>query len=141
MISINGTLFIQIVNFLILIWALNFVLYRPIRGILAQRREKVRGLENGIGRFEQDASDKATAIQSGIKEARELGQKEKSALETEARDEEMRLIERINEKARQDMMEIRERVARETDEVRKALQPQVDMFADQIGKKILGRAV
>ncbi|MFO8091231.1 MAG: hypothetical protein R6U13_15445, partial [Desulfatiglandaceae bacterium] len=27
------------------IWALNFVLYRPIRGVIARRREKMDGLE------------------------------------------------------------------------------------------------
>lgn len=141
MININGSLIIQLINFIVLIWALNLVLYRPIRGIIAQRKEKVTGLENGIGRFEQDASDKAGAIQSGLRSSRETGLKEKTALEAQAREEELQLLEKINEKARQDLTEIREKVARETESVRKALQPQVDKFADEISNKILGRAV
>lgn len=141
MIKIDGSLIIQLINFLILIWALNYVLYRPIRGILAQRREKVNGLANGIERFEQDAGDKAAAFESGIKQAREEGLKVKSALEEEGREEEKRQVEKINEKARQDMAEIREKVARETEEVRIALQSQIDTFVDEISQKILGRAV
>lgn len=141
MISIDLTVFIQMINFLILIWALNFVLYRPIRGIIAQRREKVNGLESTIEQFEQDVEEKAGAIDSGIKDAREKGQKEKEALEQAAREEEMQMKEKINEKAKQDLAEIREKVARETEEVRQSLQPQIDSFADQISEKILGRAV
>lgn len=141
MIEVNGSLFIQMVNFIVLIWALNFVLYRPVRGIIAQRREKMDGLEEGISKYEQDVVQKDQAIQAGIKEAREKGQKEKEALEEEAREKERQMMEQINEKARADMAEIREKVARETEEVRKSLEPQVDQFADQISEKILGRAV
>ncbi|MFP3980517.1 MAG: ATP synthase F0 subunit B [Desulfobacterales bacterium] len=141
MIDVNGSLFIQMVNFIVLIWALNFVLYRPVRGIIAQRREKMDGLEDGISKYEQDVAQKDQAIQAGIKQAREKGQKEKEALEEEAREKERQMMEQINEKARADMAEIREKVASETEAVRKSLEPQVDQFADQISEKILGRAV
>ncbi len=141
MISVDLTLFIQMINFVILIWALNFVLYRPIRGIIAQRREKVNGLETTIEQFEQDVEEKSEEIQTGIKAAREKGQKEKESLEQAAREEEMQRKEKINEKAKQDLAEIREKVARETQEVRQSLQPQIDSFADQISEKILGRTV
>lgn len=141
MISVDESVFIQMVNFLVLIWALNFIVYRPIRGILAQRKEKVEGLEHGISKYEQDLAEKDKAVQAGIQQAREKGQKEKEALEEQAREQELQIMEQINEKARKDMAEIRERVSRETESVRASLQQQVDQFADQISEKILGRAV
>ena len=141
LLAVDGSFVIQMVNFIILIWALNFVLYRPIRGIISQRREKIDGLEEGISRYEQDVVEKDKAIQAGIKEAREKGQKEKEALEEQAREKERQMMEQINEKARADMAEIRDKVAKETQEVRQSLEPQIDRFADQISEKILGRAV
>ena len=45
MISVDVSLFIQIANFLFLIWVLNIILYRPIRGIIRQRKEKFDKLE------------------------------------------------------------------------------------------------
>lgn len=141
MVSIDGTLFIQIINFLFLIWALNIVLYKPIRRILLQRNDKVNGLEEGIERFEQDALEKDQALASGIKEARGKGLKEKAAFEDEGRAEESKLIEKINEKARVDLAEIRERIALETEEARQALLKEVDNFAEDISRRILGRAV
>ena len=141
MINVNGSLIIQMINFLLLIWLLNVVLYRPIRDIIARRHEKVTGLEEGIEQFGQDLADKDTALKVGMREAREKGLAEKAVLEQEAREEEKKLIEQVNEKARADFAEIRERVAKETDEVRKSLQKKITVFADEISQKILGRAV
>ncbi len=44
----DGSLFVQIANFLIIIWALNVILYKPIRKILIQRKEKIVSLEQNI---------------------------------------------------------------------------------------------
>lgn len=141
MVSVDGTLFIQIINFLFLIWALNIVLYKPIRRILIQRKDKISGLEEGIDRFEQDAVEKDQALTSGIKEARNSGMNEKAAFEDEARAEETKIIAKINEKARVDLMEIRERITRETEDARQMLLKEVDTFAENISRRILGRAV
>lgn len=141
MVSVDGTVFIQIINFLFLIWALNIVLYKPIRRILVQRKDKISGLEVGIDRFEQDAVEKDQALTSGIKEARNNGMMEKSAFEDEARAEEMKIIEKINEKARADLMEIRERISKETEDARQTLLNEVDKFAEDISLRILGRTV
>ncbi len=141
MVSIDGTLFIQIINFLFLIWALNIVLYKPIRRILLQRNDKVTGLEEGIDRFEQDALEKDQALASGIREAREKGINEKAAFEDEAREQELKLIEKINEKTRADLAQIREKIALETEDARQSLLKEVDRFAEDISLRILGRAV
>jgi len=141
MVSIDGTLFIQIINFLFLIWALNIILYKPIRRILLQRNDKVTGLEEGIERFEQDALEKDQALSSGIKEARGKGMNEKAVFEDDAREQEKKLIEKINEKARVDLAEIREKIVQETEEARQALLKEIDSFAEDISRRILGRAV
>jgi F-type H+-transporting ATPase subunit b len=141
MVSLNATVFIQIINFLVLIWALNTVFYKPIRRILSQRNEKISGLEKGIDKFEHDAVEKDLALKSGIKQARENGLRNKEALEAEAREEEKKIIEKINEKARADLEEIRAKITREAESARMALLKEVDGFADDISRRILGRAV
>lgn len=141
MVSINTTVFIQIINFLILIWVLNIVFYKPIRRILAQRKEKILGLEKNIDQSEQDAVKKDLALKSGIKQARENGLRTKDVLEAEAREEEKKIIDKINDKARADLEEIRIKIAKEAEAARQSLLKQVDGFADDISQRILGRAV
>ena len=50
------TLFIQIANFLLLIFLLNIVLYRPIRKILRERRDEEDALQGMINDFEAEVS-------------------------------------------------------------------------------------
>ena len=80
MISVDGSVFIQIVNFIFLIWILNLVLYKPIRKILIQRKGKVEGFEQDIETFNSNASEKVSSFNSGIKEARITGVEDKKKL-------------------------------------------------------------
>lgn len=141
MVNIDGSLFIQIANFLILIWALNVVLYKPIRNVLLQRSEKVAGLEENIETFKKEAMKKEEAFSSGIRDARAKGIKEKEALMQAAMAEEKQIINKINERASEELAKVREKVAKEADEVRNTLLREVDAFAGEIGKKILGRSI
>jgi len=38
----------QMINFLVLLFVLNMVLYKPIRSVLLERKAKVEGLEQGV---------------------------------------------------------------------------------------------
>ena len=140
MISLDGSLFIQIINFLFLIWALNVVLYKPIRKILIQRKEKITGLEQNIDASNIDIKEKDDAFTSGLKEARAKGMGEKDALIQVATDEEKTIIEKINQKAQADLAEVREKVAKDAEGVRVSLQEELDDIAIAISHKILGRA-
>ena len=137
----DGSLFVQIANFLIIIWALNVILYKPIRKILIQRKERVTGLEKNIEKLNKDSQEKDNAFVSGIKDARGKGLAQKEALLKEAAEEEREIIEEINQKAQTNLAEIREKIAKEADGARSALQEEVDIFANAISEKILGRAV
>ena len=141
MIKVDGSLVIQIVNFAILIWALNAVLYKPVSRMLQMRREKIEGLEDKIAISNSHVSEKACIFAEGIKEARKKGIREKENLLKEALDEEKRITERINKKASQDLAELREKISKDAEGVRETLQQEIDEFADAISKKILGRAV
>ena len=132
---------IQVVNFIFLIFILNVILYKPIRSVLIQRKEKIAGLEEGIEAFEIDAVEKEDAFASGIKDARGNGLKEKEALLTAAAEEEKKIIEKINQKAQADLAIIREEIVKDAEEAKTSLLKEIDGFANAIGGKILGRAV
>lgn len=141
MINIDISLFIQIANFVLIIFILNIILYKPIRNIVNQRKEKVEGLEKNIEMSSRDAVEKDEAYKSGIKEARVKGLKEKETLMQAAADEEKEIIAKINQKAAADLNEVREKIQKDVEGVRTSLQQEVDAFANAIGEKILGRAV
>jgi len=129
----------QIINFLVLIWALNLILYRPIRNIVAKRQEHMTGLDNSIAQFNQEARDKESAFADGIKDARADGMKIKTSLLEEGVSEEKRIIEAINQKAQQALVDNKAKIAQDIKKAAADLQKEIDMFAAEIGRKILGR--
>ena len=137
----DWTVFIQLANFLLILWILNRILYRPIRNILLQRKEKMEGLELSIKTSSEDAQEKDEAFAAGIKEARAKGMTEKDALLQAAADEEKKIVARVNEKAQAELADIREKISHEAQTAKAALQSKVDEFADDICQKILGRTV
>lgn len=141
MVKLDATILIQIVNFIVLIWALNTVLYKPIRKILFQRKEKVTGLEQSISDSVGRAQANDQRLAAGIKAARAQGLTAKENLIQSAAEKERLIIENINRKAQSDLTAMRQRLDVEMQSVREALQVELDDFANAVGQKILGRAI
>jgi len=132
---------LQIANFLFLIFVLNILLYRPIRRILKERRDKFKGMESAIQHATQTVQEKEAAFAKSIKDARARGLKEKEGLVQQAEAEERKLIDSISAKAQVDLEEIRKEIKADAERVRQSLQQDVGRFANEIAQKILGRAV
>ncbi len=140
MVSVDGSIVLQIANFLLLIWILNMVLYKPIRKILLERKEKMVGMQSDIDGSAQQVKSKEDAYADGVRQARAAGQKEKEILMQAAADEEKEIIGNINETAQAELKDVREKIKQEMGTVKAALEDEIDAFADAIGQKILGRA-
>ena len=139
MVSVDGSIVLQIANFLLLIWILNMVLYKPIRKILLERKEKMVGMQSDIDGSAQQVQSKEDAYVEGVRQARAAGQKEKEALMQAAADEEKAIIGKINEAAQSELKDVREKITQEMGTVKAALEDEIDAFSDAIGQKILGR--
>ena len=140
MINIDWTILVQIVGFLILIFALNLVLYKPIRSILRQRKTKMEGLTQSIDTTAEEAQNKNQAFDDGIKNARLKGQKEKEAMMEAAAEEERSMIADINAKAKAELERVKTQITKDAEMVKQELEKDVDSFAATITQKILGRA-
>jgi F-type H+-transporting ATPase subunit b len=139
MVDINVSLVVQMVNFLVTIWILNMVLYKPIRKILLERKAKVSGLQADIDGSAQQVKIKEDSYAEGVRQARAAGQKEKEALVQVAEEEEKAIIGKINDSAQAELKTVKEKITQEMVTVKAALEDEIDAFADAIGQKILGR--
>jgi F-type H+-transporting ATPase subunit b len=140
MVEINWTVWVQLVNFLILIFVLNLICFKPIRNMLSARKSKIDGLNSRIDSAGKEAQEKDLAFDRGLKAARSKGQAEKEALMQVAGDEEKAIIAKINERAREDLAAVKDQISKDMDAVKSALEKDVESFADAITQKILGRA-
>ena len=135
----DGSVIIQIVNFLFTIWVLNVLLYKPIRKILTTRKEKIDGLELAIGTSNNDV-EKDECLCRRVYEARARGWRKMPYMQ-QAADEEKSIIADINRKAQAELTQIRAQIKKDAEVARVSLLSEIDDFANQISQKILGRAV
>ncbi|MBL0732395.1 MAG: ATPase [Desulfosarcina sp.] len=140
MVSLDVSLIIQIVNFVLLIWLLNILLYKPIRRIVLERKNKIAGIERKIDTLNGSARDAEDTYALGVRDARAEGLKEKNAFLAVAAEEEKEIIDKINKTAQENLAEVREKIVRDAESVRASLQKELATFTDAIGEKILGRA-
>jgi F-type H+-transporting ATPase subunit b len=130
----------QMVNFLVLLFVLNLVLYKPIRKVLLERKAKIEGMKKKAVKAAKDLVAGEDAYKDGLKQARSKGLNEKQAFIEVASQEEKEIIDKINKKAQANLAEIKKQIANETEQARKALEGEVEAYAKAIGEKILGRA-
>lgn len=141
MISVDISLFIQMANFIFLIFILNAILYRPIRNMLIERKKKIQGYEEDIGAFQRGAAESEETFQAKISEAKMKGVHEKETLKQAGQEEEKRLISEINQKAQADLETVRAQIAKDAEDARRRLKAEIKAFSAAIAEKILGRAV
>ena len=140
-ISLNSSLLIQIVNFVILIIALNVILYKPIRGILAKRKNVVDSLAKGAENVAAKAEKSGIKFSEDIKAARIEGTRRKNEIIETAADEEAALLSEIQQESMGKIKEIKGKISKDTETAKASLEKDISVFASQIAEKILGRAV
>ena len=141
MISVDYSIFVQMANFIALIFIMNAILYKPIRKILIERKKKIQGYKEGIEGLQRDASETDETFQANISEARQQGVQEKEALKQTGQEEEKRLISEINQKAQAELEAVRAQIAKDAEDARRGLEKEIKVFSAAIAEKILGRAV
>ncbi|MBW1743921.1 MAG: ATP synthase F0 subunit B [Deltaproteobacteria bacterium] len=137
----DWTLILQIINFLALVFILNQVCYKPIRGILIERKQKVQGFEQDIDGLKQEAAESDENFQTKIGQAKSKGYQQQEALKESAEEEEKKLIEQIHQTAQADLETVRAQIAKDAEGAKLGLQTEAQAFSAAIAEKILGRAV
>jgi len=141
MITIDITLFIHIVNMIVLMIVLNNVLYKPVQSILLKREEKRESLNKDVEQFEENARHRQQEVDRKMREASAKAKEALDGARSEAQaagDEKLSVIKAASEdeKAKQ-LAEVRSQVAA----AQKELQEGTAEFAREMAGKILGRSL
>lgn len=140
-IDIDTSLFWQIGNFLLLLLALNYLLYRPIRGIIRQRAEKVAQLSGDITSSEEGAKAKAVELEANLVQARRDGAEVRDEMKVEAHGTEREIIDTATAEMEKTVAQVREEIVGEIGQAREELKGQVQSFGRELAQKILGRSL
>lgn len=141
MIKVDWTLGLQILNFLVLLFILNTVLYRPLRELLAKRKETIDGDHGRARALQQQIDEKMASYQEQLQAARVTGTTERAALRAAAGKEEAEILGAAHQVAADKLQQLKARIAGEAGAARTALRSDVDTIAAQVASRILGRAI
>ena len=140
-IDITASLWFQIANFLVLIFLLNVVLYKPIRGILAERKAKFAQMAGEIAATQEGAAAKGEKLEADRALARKDGAQLREELKTEGRGKERELINAATAEMEQTVTKLRAQIADEIGQARNQLKAEVQTFGQELAQKILGRSI
>ncbi|MFH1035179.1 MAG: ATP synthase F0 subunit B [Pseudomonadota bacterium] len=140
-IDITWSLAFQIANFVVLIFLLNVVLYKPIRGILAERKAKIAQMNGEINASVEGAAAKAQQLEADRAEARKAGASAREEIKAEARGAERELINAATAEMEQTVSKLRAQISQEIGQARDQLKGEVQAFGVELAQKILGRSI
>ena len=141
MITIDLSIVAEIICVLFMIAILNSILYKPIRKIIKQRKEKMDAIDAEAARFENNTKRLIEDFERKMREARQAGKAEFEKFRAEAREHESKLIDESTKEAEAKREELMSQLKGQIEAAKKDLQAQAETFAMEIAQKLLGRAV
>jgi F-type H+-transporting ATPase subunit b len=139
MIDIDWTLYAQIINFLLLVFLLNVVLFRPIRKGLRDRQAKLLAQEAEINVLTDQGRSLEDEIKEELAAARRAGAGARETLKQEGAQAEVTLLEEVKRQVELEWATVEKKIKADMAKARKSLQTQTQSFAQLLATKILGR--
>ena len=139
MIDIDWTLYAQIINFLLLVFLLNVVLFRPIRNALKERQAKLLAQEAEISVLTDQGRSLEDEIKEELAAARRAGAGARETLKQEGAQAEATLLVEVNRQVELEWGPVEKKIKADMAKARKSLQTQTQSFAQLLATKILGR--
>jgi len=121
LISINGTLFFQLISFLIFLFIINRLMFRPLQGVMSER-------DNHIEKIKQDIIDSENELKNVTNQL----QQEESA----AKDEAFELRQELEAEASRQATEMFVSVRDEVETIKKKAQKEIDAQISEAIKDI-----
>lgn len=135
------SLLMQIFNFLVLLFVLNFILYRPVRSILKKRREDMASSQEMTENFLRKAQKYSQEYDFFLESTRREGISEKEDLKNEGLTLEKDMLQETYSSVEEKLANARKEIILTVEEARKSLQEEVEIFSKELVKKVLGRSI
>lgn len=141
MININGTLVIQIVQFLLFVYIMNRLMLRPIRQKVDERWKYIDNIKNQAVELSEKVEELAQKRVDIEVDARKSASQERMQLKQEGISQADEIFEKTRNEVAQIQAEIGREVQEQVEKAQKALNQEVTALADEIVDKIAGRRV
>lgn len=139
MISVDYSLLVQIVLFLILWSILRRVLFGPVGRLMAERERRTDGAHAEASSMTEEGKELQAQYDAAITKARAEGEAIKSEIREEAQRARNVILSHGRDAATEKIQEIREEVQKELEAARRVAATNAEALAQEMAEKVLGR--
>jgi F-type H+-transporting ATPase subunit b len=129
------------INFFLLIFILNKILYKPILKILEEREQRIEGQQQQAKKIIEDGQVILTDYNKKLYDAKIDAMNTKNAARNEASEQANGIIEDSRKKSEEIITRMQQEMASELTQAKKELDPELSVMAATIAQQILGRKV
>jgi F-type H+-transporting ATPase subunit b len=141
LIELNWTFFVQIFNFLLLMFILNKILYKPILKVLDERDARIVGGQEKAKKLLEESQGILKSYNDKLYGAKIDAMTVKNTSRKQAVDQANMIIEDARRNAETIVLNVQKEMAEEIERVKKELEPELGVMAGTIAQQILGRKV
>ncbi len=141
MIELNWSILIQMINFLVLMFILNLILYKPILKILDARDKKIADGQQKVKDFIEDGHKLVAVYNEKLQLAKVEALAIKNNTRKQAVDQVNAIIDEARKNAEQIILQIRQQVESEIETAKRQLEPELESMAVTIAEQVMGRKV
>lgn len=141
LISINETLILQIISFLIFLFIINRIMFRPLRKVMNERESYIENIQKDIGEAENQFEDLTNQIQAQEKAVRNEAFEQKEQLEASGSQQAAEILASTREEINTLRAEAQKEVDARISEARKYVQKESEDLAKNIIETVLYRSL
>ncbi len=141
MIDINISLLYQLANFIVLLVALNFILFKPIRQVMQEREQGISSSLGDAKAAQERMQDLLEQYNVSLADAKQKAASTFNGIYQEGLDAQRSMISAERTKATEMLDKARAEVAAASASARTELKKEAERLSQEISSKLLGRAV
>ncbi len=141
MVELNYTVWIQMANFLLLIFILNFLLYKPVLKIIEKRNKKIEESNEEVMSLDETIERKISEYEEKIRQARAAAAAQRDEIEEEGTEQGEVITGKVRDEISKKMEAFKVNMQKEVDEAMDVLRDQTRTIAGEISEKVLGRGI
>ena len=141
MISINETLWVQMLSFLLFLYIMNRIMFRPLRGVMGERKDYIEQIKTdtvAAGQTYEELTNSGQESGVGRPHGRQQGQEEKEAAGSREAD---KILADVLEQIRSLRKEAESDVARQVATAKTQLAAETEALVIAVMEKVLERRV
>jgi F-type H+-transporting ATPase subunit b len=140
-VSLEYSLGIQIINFLLLIFILNVLLYKPLLGMIDKRKKQFEESEAEIKRLKETVDQKMAAYEEKLRQAKVDAVEQKNEIIRQGAEEAKAVVDAVRAEIPGLMEQFQVRMQGEIGEAKRILANQSQRLSVEIAEKVLGRSL